>query len=123
MGAQKGRLYGNVHAQVLTNERATGAAMREALDKVAAEAAPGDVAVVFFSGHGVSNPSKGFYLATYEADPNALEGTALAGSELSTLLERIKARTVLALDTCHSGAALVGARLQQVITNPTISAV
>ena len=60
----------------------------------------------------------GFYLATHEVDPKKPAATALTGAELATLLEGIKARTVLALDTCHSGGALGGTRMTKVITSP-----
>ena len=115
---QKGKLFGEIHAQTLTNEQATAPALRRALEKIAREAGPEDVAIVFFSSHGVVDPKLGFYLATYEADPKAPAETALTGKELSKLLEGIKARTVLALDTCHAGGAFGGARLQKVVTSP-----
>ena len=115
---QAGRLYEDVRVTMLTNEKATAPAVREALRKVAREAMPEDVAVIFFSSHGVVEPKLGFYLATSETDPMNAAATALTGQELSILLEAIKARTVLALDTCHSGGALAGARLNKVVSSP-----
>jgi len=53
-----------------------------------------------------------------EADPKTPATTALSGKELAALLEGIKARTVLALDTCHSGGALEGTRQQRIVTGP-----
>jgi len=88
------------------------------LRSVAKQAGPEDVAIFFFAGHGVVDPKAGFYLATHEAELKDPAATALTGKELSTLLEGIKARTVVALDTCHSGGAFGGARLAKVITNP-----
>lgn len=116
--SQEGKLYGRVTIQTLLDKNATTQALREALREIAQKAQPEDVTVVFFSGHGVVDPKLGFYLATYDADPQAPAKTALLGNELSTLLEGIKSRTVLALDTCHSGGALEGTRQQRVVTSP-----
>lgn len=116
--AQEGRLYRRVISRTLRDGAAGTAALREALREVAREAQPEDVAVIFFAGHGVVDAAAGFYLATYDADPKAPAATALMGTELSTLLEGIKARTVLALDTCHSGGALGGAWLNRIVTGP-----
>lgn len=117
-GKQQGRLFQKVVSKVMLNQAATSAAVRDALRDVAQQAGPEDVTVFFFSGHGVIDPKAGFYLATYEADPKTPATSALTGDELSKLLEGIKARTVVALDTCHSGGAFGGTRFSKVITSP-----
>jgi uncharacterized caspase-like protein len=115
---QEHRAYDHVIATTLCDKHATAPALRDALREVADKAKPEDVVVVFFSGHGVVDPKVGFYLATYEADPKTPATTALTGKELSTLLEGIKARTILALDTCHSAGAFGGTRLERIVTSP-----
>ncbi len=115
--AQKARLYERVETKLLLDKTATAPAIREALRSIAKQAGPEDVAVFFFSGHGVVDDKAGFYLATYEANPKNPAATALPGTELANLLEGIKARTVLALDTCHSGGAFGGTRFTKVITS------
>jgi len=116
--AQKGRVYQSVFPAGLVDKAATAAAVRAALKDIATKAGPEDVAIFFFAGHGVIDSKVGFYLATYDADPKNPSATAITGAELATLLERIKARTVLALDTCHSGGAFSGGRTEKVVTGP-----
>ncbi len=115
---QKGRLYERVVTKLLLDKAATAPAVREALRNIARDAEPEDVAVFFFSGHGVVDAKAGFYLATHEVSTTAPATSAITGAELAGLLEGIKARTVLALDTCHSGGAFGGTRFSKVITSP-----
>ncbi|WP_205647933.1 DEAD/DEAH box helicase [Actinomadura rubteroloni] len=62
-----------------------------------------DVVVLTYSGHGTSTGE----LATYNADPDRLEATALRLDEFVTRVESVRARVlIVALDCCFSGGAL-----------------
>jgi hypothetical protein len=90
----------------LLDSDVTGAGMRAALGALAQRAGLGDTAVVYFSGHGAHNPGEAGrqYLLPYDCDPDDLPGTALAGDEMTALLEEIQAERLLVLfDSCHSG--------------------
>lgn len=85
--------------------------IRHTLQTVASEAAPEDLVVFCFSGHGVLQPQSTnekkvtLYLATADYDGSA-ENSGLSSAELFQLLSKIKAPVVVFLDTCHAAAAL-----------------
>lgn len=89
---------------LLLDENATTHAIREVLDRAARESRPQDCVFIFFSGHGLTEPSSGYQLITADADPSQLDDRTLSGREFIERLERIPARTVLALETCHAAA-------------------
>jgi hypothetical protein len=55
MQAQKGLLYRDVVVKVLTNEQATKDEVLDGLDWIRKETTSNDVAMIFFSGHGVND--------------------------------------------------------------------
>lgn len=60
---------------------------------------------VFFSGHGSPGNSGEAYLVPWDANPNALESTALSMSEFYRLLDQLNASEVVVfLDACFSGS-------------------
>ncbi|MGO9600274.1 MAG: caspase domain-containing protein [Isosphaeraceae bacterium] len=67
------------------------------------EAEEGDMAFVFFSGHGFLADGQ-LYLAPMDCNHKNLELTALRTDDLREMLRRCKARKkVLVLDCCHAG--------------------
>lgn len=71
---------------------------------------PEDSVVVYMAGHGVSVGDEWYYI-THEVQipdrPSKLAGLALSSDELKAEVEAISAdRTLLLLDTCHSGTAV-----------------
>jgi uncharacterized caspase-like protein len=96
---QEGKLFGRVQVRTLTNADATRAHIRTELHDVERSAQPGDLVVVFLSGHG----GRGFFgtwsFEAYDA--------ALTASDLRAPLSVVAARRVpvlVFLDTCHAGA-------------------
>jgi hypothetical protein len=116
--AQEGRVYARVFPTLLVDQNATTAGIQSALADVKTKARPGDVVMFFFSGHGHFVPDPGFLLITHDANPQNLARTALTGQDLARELAGIRGSVLLALDTCHSGAALNGDKQVRAITGP-----
>lgn len=100
------------HLKLLINEKATTREIRLALDFMIKNVAPGDVATIFFAGHGqVQQFGSGEigYLLPYDSDPSVLSATALPMDELERYVDYHLAQAsqvVLLTDACHSGSLL-----------------
>jgi len=90
---------------VLAEKEATTGNIRRELRALADKANANDVAIIFFAGHGIIDDQFGYYLGTYDAQTQDPSHTALGGVELGELLDGIKARTLLILETCQAGGA------------------
>ena len=101
----------NVH--ILADEQVTTRRLKEELNWLAREAQEDDLVVIFLATHGTSrqaDTAEVNYIVTSDTEltpQDSLFATSLAMVELSDVVRaRIKARrTVIILDTCHSGAA------------------
>jgi hypothetical protein len=101
---QQGKLYREVNTRLLVNEKATKAAILDGLDWLQRQTTAHDVAMVFFAGHGINDPSTGrYYFLPHDADPDAIKRTMLAQEEVQSTLRSIPGKVLLFLDTCHSG--------------------
>jgi hypothetical protein len=91
---------------LLTNERATGQALREALFVFLQQAAWDDLVLIYFAGHGAPDPQRpgNLYLLPVDAELNALASTGFPMWDVKTALRRqISAeRVVVIADACHS---------------------
>jgi hypothetical protein len=105
----------NVHT---LSEMVTTRRIKEELNWLARQAGPDDLVVIFLSSHGTSraeDTAEVNYVVTSDTDlqnQDTLFGSALAMVELSDIVRtRIQARrTVIVLDTCHSGGAMIASR-------------
>lgn len=92
---------------LLTDEKATTAAIRNAFDTfLKARAGPADTVIVFLAGHGTAEPGRGSYLVTYDSDPQDLVSTALPMAEVQKLLSEDLShvgRVMAYVDACRSG--------------------
>jgi tetratricopeptide (TPR) repeat protein len=92
---------------LLTNQKATVAAIRNAVGTLLkSKAGKKDTVLLFLAAHGTSDGSDGYILAT-DSDPQDLKDTALAMSEVQDLFQkelRDVGRVVLYVDVCHAGA-------------------
>lgn len=108
-GGMKASFTG-VHTQLLLNEQVRPAAIAQArafLDQAKVE----DTVVLFIAGHGAHGQGKDapYYYLTYDANPEALDKTAIDFDQIEALLQGIKPRKKLfLLDTCESGEAEPG---------------
>jgi len=106
---------------LLTNNDATTAKIKAALNAIATQSKPEDIVVVFIATHGSARSEdlrQVSYLITYDTDVSTRDlifGSALPMVEVSAILSnRCRAqRTVAILDTCHSGSADPGQALSQ----------
>jgi uncharacterized caspase-like protein len=115
-----GGLYAEVLPIYLNDNNATKAAIFRAFaaiqENMAKDSTGEDLAVVMFSGHGVTTED-GFYLLPYGVDIGThadLEASAIPLAEFRAQVEKLAAhgRVLLLLDACHSGAATAnGAQL------------
>jgi hypothetical protein len=109
--AQEGRLYSEVEARVLTDREATRNAILSGLEWMETQATQEDVAVLFFSGHGINDPRTGEYLfLPYEADLAARRTTLVPDRDVRSALASIPGKVLVFLDTCYAGNLLGGAR-------------
>ena len=107
----KQQVYSDVDAILLTDEQATLEAIMAGFDKLAKDAKPEDLTVVFLAGHGVAVDGKYFYVP-YDMPGLTAEAMASHGlthEKLAQQLGRLPtSRTMVVLDTCFSGSFAVG---------------
>lgn len=98
--------FGSVKATTLLGRQATKPAVKDALKAIhAGGAKPGDLVVVFYSGHGVAQ-GREFYLLTADLDPKDIPKNCLSGSDLKAALKAMPCPVLLVFDACQSGKAL-----------------
>ena len=108
---RKREVYSNIDATVLTNEQATIKGIMEAFDKLAKNARPDDLTVIFLAGHGVALDGKYYFIPFDLPDvtPQGIAEHGLTHDKLAEQLGRLPTtRTMVVLDTCFSGAFAVG---------------
>ncbi len=94
------------HILLLTDENATGAAMRQAMFVFLQQADWDDLVVIYYAGHGAPDPNRpdNLYLLPHDSDLDAMAATAFPMWDVKTALRRqIKAERVIVIaDACHS---------------------
>ena len=93
---------------MLTNEKATRAAILHSVREMCQKATPDDVIVFFYSGHGVpdSRVSSDLYFVTYDTQQDNYLGTALYKEDIIREINHSQAKLRLFLvDACHSGGS------------------
>jgi len=109
---QAGRQYGDVIADVVTDNHATKAAILHCLRWLATAPGKDDVAILFLAGHGVSEDTGQYYFLGHDAEFGRVAATAVAERDIRDALRQIRGRSILFVDTCHAG---------NVIGNPATS--
>jgi hypothetical protein len=101
-----GGAFPDDHILLLTNSQATLANVRSAMFDFLRQTRKEDLAMIYFSGHGLSKGKGYSYFVVHDSDPSRIEETAFNVEEIQTALQKsIKAeRVVLFADACHSGA-------------------
>ncbi|MCA9116412.1 MAG: caspase family protein, partial [Planctomycetaceae bacterium] len=87
----------------------TLAATEQAFSRLAADADPDDLAVIFLAGHGEGDSSGGFRFM--------LQDRPMQQQQLTSLLSSLPCRTLLLLDTCHAGSSAGSAEQIQLFSN------
>ncbi len=100
------------HIRLLTNEQATGDAMRDALFVFLQQADWDDLVFIYYAGHGAPDPNRpdNLYLLPTDSDLDALASTAGPMWDVKTALRRqISAeRVIVVADACHSAGTADG---------------
>jgi caspase domain-containing protein len=96
----------------LENEKATGAAMREALFVFLQQADWDDLVVIYYAGHGAPDPGRpdNLYLLPTDSDIEALAATGFPMWDVKTALRRQIAaeRVIVIADACYSAGTADG---------------
>ena len=114
--ALKNKAFQSVEATILVNEKATKAAIFDAVDKISAKIRKRaaskkpqrDVFLIFLSGHGVRRSDqfeRELYFWCYDLLASTTRATGLSFIELGERITSLPADVVLATDACHSGMA------------------
>jgi uncharacterized caspase-like protein len=106
---QKGGLYRDVVAKVLTDEKATKDEIIDGFDWISKETTSKDVALVFLAGHGVNDSGGVYYYLPVNANLDRLRRTAVPFTEMKNTVASLTGKTILFIDTCHAGNVM-GAR-------------
>ncbi|MBP9531549.1 MAG: caspase family protein [Syntrophaceae bacterium] len=106
---QKGGLYREVTARILTDKQATRDDIMDGLDWLQKETTSKDIAMVFLAGHGVNDPAGIYYYLPVNANPEKLKRTGVAFSDIKNTMASLAGKAILFVDTCHSGNVM-GAR-------------
>lgn len=112
LASQSGRAYSAVHTRVLTDERATRAAITAGLDWLARSVGPRDFGVLFIAGHALNHGNGQYYFLGHDVVVDRLAATAVAQAQIRTTLARLRGRAVLFVDTCHAGNVFGNGRTQ-----------
>ena len=103
MQKQKGALYRDVVTKVLTDKEATKDEILDGLDWLRKETTGKDIAMVFLAGHGINDQSGIYYYLPANANLERLMRTGVAFSDIKNTVASLAGKTVLFVDTCHSG--------------------
>jgi hypothetical protein len=110
---QEGRLYSKVKPKLLTNEAATGAAIRRGMRQIVEDMRADDrndpdqdtALVVFVSSHGeLDTTYNNFSLIPHEGRSNDLENTAIDTLFWFKQRQAVRSPFYLVLDTCRAGS-------------------
>jgi WD40 repeat protein len=101
--AQEGGLFAKAEVKLLTNADATEANIQEGLDWLERSATQKDFVVLFLAAHGLNDDKGNFYMVPHDCDLNNLRSTGVAWEDFGEILGNLPSRTLMFLDTCHSG--------------------
>jgi len=97
------KLFRGVEVKLLLNGQATRANILEGLQWLSRSVKPGDMAVVFYAGHGDCKIEGQFYLVPVDANLRDLSHTAISGEALKKAIGELPCTTML-LDACYAGS-------------------
>lgn len=103
-------LYKKISIRLLPDEKASKDAILDGMDWLQRETTSRDVAMVFISGHGISDPKGEYRFLPHDVDEARLKRTTIREAEFIEYLGDIKGKAVAFLDTCHSGDVFGGTK-------------
>jgi WD40 repeat protein len=123
-----GKIVTTCREHYLTDAQAVKSNIIAEMDKVAAEAKPEDVFVLYYAGHGViSETDKQFFLVPHDVtqlygNDGALAQRGLSAEELKGYAQKIKAQKQLfILDACQSSGALEAVAMRGAVEEKAIA--
>ena len=60
--------------------------------------------MLFFAGHGVNDPRRGYHFLPHDGDLEKLRSTLISGCEVRDVLNTLTGKVLVFLDTCRSGS-------------------
>ena len=104
LATPRGGAVAGDHVMLLTNEKATAAALRSAFSGFLKQPGKDDTVYILIAGHGTVDPG-GAYILTWDSDPVNLAGTAISMAEIHSLVEDEVTRAghvILLADVCRA---------------------
>jgi hypothetical protein len=102
---QKGGVYSEVVTVPLLDDADLKTSLPARLREIAGKATERDTIMLFVAGHGFRAKDGKFHLVTARTETQRLEETSLAWDEVVAAFSGVKARVIVFLDACRSGAA------------------
>jgi hypothetical protein len=103
-------LYRDVEVKLLTDADATKDNVVDALEWLQKQVTQHDVGMLFMAGHGVNDPTAGYYYLPVNADPEKLKRTGVSMADIRSTLASLTGKAVFFIDTCHAGNVLGSGR-------------
>jgi WD40 repeat protein len=100
---QRGRLYSGVEVKTLTDAQASKGNILDGLEWLQRQVTAKDIAVLFFAGHGINDPTGVFYFLPVDADLDKLKRTGISQSDITSTVAAIAGKVLVFMDACHSG--------------------
>ncbi len=95
--------YIRLYDKDLTDEKATKDEILDGLEWLERQTTSKDVAIVFLAGHGVNDQSGLYYFLPVNANTEKLKRTGVAFSDIKNTVASLAGKTIMFVDTCHSG--------------------
>jgi WD40 repeat protein len=100
---QHGRLYSGVEVKTLTDAQATKGNILDGLERLQRQTTAKDIAVLFFAGHGINDPTGVFYFLPVDSDIEKLKRTGISQADITSTVAGIAGKVLVFMDACHSG--------------------
>lgn len=100
---QEGGLYTAVRLHVLTDQAAGKQGIERALLQLREAVTARDTTMVFLAGHGINDAGGEYLYLPREAELGRLRETGVSFRQIGDVLASLPGRTVMFVDTCHSG--------------------
>jgi hypothetical protein len=108
MKRQKGKLYRDIVATVLTDGTATRDNIVDGLEWIQKQTTSKDVAMIFLSGHGMNDSTGVYYFVSTNFDMQKILQTGVPYADIKKTVSNLAGKTVVFVDTCHSGNVMGG---------------
>jgi WD40 repeat protein len=105
---QAGKMYREVDVKLLTDKDATKDEILDGLDWIRKETTARDVAIIFFSGHGLNDPDGIFYYLPVDANLDKIKRSCVPFTDIKNTVQNLPGKAIFFIDSCHSGNVMGG---------------